>query len=107
VKLNVTVDVPLTLDQLAGLFVELDDDSQAQFFVKVAALMQTWTPHERNTQAFYIGRHLRDCACSTDDARELIEEIRESMQADTKHPTEAERALEHFLSGADMSEFEG
>jgi hypothetical protein len=74
------VDVPLTLDQLAGLFVELDDDSQAQFFVKVAALMQSWTAHERNMQAFYIGRHLRDCTCSTEEGRELVTAIFEAMQ---------------------------
>jgi hypothetical protein len=80
VRLNVTVDVPLTLDQLAGLFVELDDDSQAQFFVKVAALMQSWTPHERDMQAFYIGRHLRDCRCSTEEARDLVSAITEAMQ---------------------------
>lgn len=103
-KLNVTVDVPLTLDQLAGLYVELDDDSQAQFFVKVAALMQSWTPHERNMQAFHIGRHLRDCRCSTEEARELVNAIAESMQP--KAP-EAERALDHFLSGAPMKDFEG
>jgi hypothetical protein len=85
-KLNVTVDVPLTLDQLAGLFIELDDDSQTQFFVKVAALMQSWTPHERNMQAFHIGRHLRDCKCSTADARELVAEIYDAMSG----PTEGE-----------------
>ena len=31
-KLTVSVDVPMTLEQLAGLFVELDADSQAKFF---------------------------------------------------------------------------
>ncbi len=76
-----------------GAYATLSRDQRMDLLADVAALMQTWTPHERNMQAFYIGRHLRDCACSTDDARELIEEIRESMQADTKHP--------------DMSEFEG
>ena len=81
--LAVMVDVPLTLEQLAGLFVELDDDSQAKFFVEVARLMQGWTPHERNMQAHYIGRHLRDCACSTEEARELVAGIAESM-ADPK-----------------------
>ena len=79
-KLQVMVDVPMTLEQLAGLFVELDDDSQAKFFVTVARLMQDWTPHERNMQAFYIGRHLRDCRCSTEDARDLVLGIFEAMQ---------------------------
>jgi hypothetical protein len=75
VKLTVTVDVPMTVEQLAGLFAELDDDSQARFFVEVAKAMATWTLHERYMQAIYIGRHLRDCTCSTEDARELLREI--------------------------------
>ena len=82
VKLTVTVDVPMTLEQLAGLFVELDDDSQAKFFVEVARLMSTWTPHDRNMQEFYIGRHLRDCSCSTEDARDFLRNIVDSMKAE-------------------------
>lgn len=78
-KLQVTVDVPMTLEQLAGLFVELDDDSQAKFFVEVAKRMQTWTPHERDMQEFYIGRHLRDCSCSTEDARDFLRNIVDAM----------------------------
>ena len=78
-KLHVTVDVPMTLDQLAGLFVELDDDSQAKFFVEVARLMGTWTPHERNMQEFHIGRHLRDCSCSTDAARDFLRNVVNAM----------------------------
>jgi hypothetical protein len=83
VKLSVTVDVPMTLEQLAGLFVELDDDSQAKFFVEVARLMGTWTAHERNMQEFYIGRHLRDCSCSTEDARDFLRNIVDSMATES------------------------
>ena len=32
-KFTTTLDVPLTIEQLAGLFADLDDDSQAKFFV--------------------------------------------------------------------------
>lgn len=78
-KLQVMVDVPMTLEQLAGLFVELDDDSQAKFFVEVARLMGSWTPHERNMQEFYIGRHLRDCSCSTEDGRYFLRNIVNAM----------------------------
>ncbi len=74
-KITVAVDVPMTLEQLAGLFVELDDDSQARFFVEVARLMGAWTPHERNMQKFYIGRHLRDCSCSTEEGRDFLRDI--------------------------------
>ena len=78
-KLTVTVDVSMTVEQLAGLFVDLDDDSQAKFFVEVARLMQSWKPHERDMQLLYIGRHLRDCGCSTDDARDLLRNIVTAM----------------------------
>jgi len=79
-KMQVTVGVDFSLDQLASMFAELDDDSQAQFFVKVATIMQTWTTYERDMQSFYIGRHLRDCACSTEAARDLVTAIHEAMQ---------------------------
>ena len=81
-KLTVTVDVPMTLEQLAGLFVELDVAAQAKFFVEVARLMSTWTPHERNMQEFYIGRHLRDCSCSTEEARDFLRSLVDSMNPD-------------------------
>lgn len=78
-KLTVTVDVPMTIEQLAGLFVELDDDAQAKFFVEVARLMSTWTEYERYMQVDYIGKHLRDCSCSTEEARDFLRSIVESM----------------------------
>jgi hypothetical protein len=81
VKLRVEVDVPMTLENLASLFAELDDDSQARFFVEVDKIMQGWTPHERNMQAFYIGRHLRKCECSSEGAKEMLMEIVAAMDA--------------------------
>ena len=104
-KFTTTLDVPLTIEQLAGLFADLDDDSQAKFFVEAARLLGS--QHVRNTQAFYIGRHLRDCACSTEEAREFLTGIVESMRPKAKASDEVTRALDHFLSGAPMSEFEG
>lgn len=80
-KLQVTVDVPMTVEQLAGLFSELDDDAQARFFVEVARVMQSWSVLARYSQPFDIGRHLRDCTCSTEEARDLIRAIADGMQA--------------------------
>jgi hypothetical protein len=39
VKFTTTLEVPLTIEQLAGLFADLDDDSQAKFFVEAARLL--------------------------------------------------------------------
>jgi hypothetical protein len=55
------VDALLFAQQLAGLFVELDDDSQAKFFVEVARLMQGWGTHKRDMQLFCAtAKNLRD-----------------------------------------------
>ena len=77
VKFTTTVEANLTIEQLAGLFADLDDDSQAKFFVEAARLFGS--QHVRDTQAFYIGRHLRDCGCSTEEARDFVRGIAESM----------------------------
>jgi len=34
----------------------------------------------QSLQEHYIGRHLRDCACSTEDAREMLRNIVNSME---------------------------
>lgn len=66
-------DVPdAMIRQLAESFCDMDDDQQAKFFVEVARIMNAWGGAKLYTQAYYIGRHLRTCACSTDDARELV-----------------------------------
>ncbi len=57
---------------LAVEFCKMDDDQQAQFFVEVARIMDTWGDGKRDTQAWYIGKHLATCQCSTPEAREFI-----------------------------------
>lgn len=65
---------------LAARFCRLNDDAQARFFVEAARLMDGWGPAKASMQAHYIGRHLKECACSTSDARNLIESIAEAIK---------------------------
>lgn len=67
--------------ELAVEFCEMADENQAQFFIDVAELMKKWPAHGRSMQAHYIGRHLRNCACSTYEARELVREIAEAVES--------------------------
>ena len=81
-KLMVEVNVPLDVEHLARLWLELDDDSQAQFFCIAAKIANNeWAKprHSIESQAFYIGRHLRECACSTTAGRELVANIYQAM----------------------------
>lgn len=67
---------------LARAFCRLDDDGQAQFFVEAARIMATWAGAGMDMQAHYIGRHLRDCECSTPGGRELVRLIADASAAE-------------------------
>ena len=71
VEWNTTVKVPISVRRLAEILANMNDEQQAQFFIEAADLMKGYA--ER--QCIYIGKHLRECECSTDGARELIEAI--------------------------------
>jgi len=60
---------------MAEVFCEWDDERQAQFFIEVARVMRTWGPGKHDTQAYYIGGHLKTCSCSTEEAREFVRAI--------------------------------
>jgi hypothetical protein len=77
VTMRTEATVEVDLDMLARLFAELDDDAQAQFFVKVAAILDAtpptkWTSDVARWQAEHIGRHLAECSCSTVSGRLFI-----------------------------------
>lgn len=70
-----TQTLELDLDMLAKAFAGLDDDSQAQFFVKVAKIAADTYENPQENQWWYVGRHLRECACSTEEGREMVRNI--------------------------------
>ena len=78
-----TVKVPISVPRLAEIFANMDDDKQAQFFVEVAAIFKTWGHYKAESQCIYIGGHLRNCKCSTDEARELIRSIAYGLEHST------------------------
>jgi hypothetical protein len=77
-------EVTVDLDLLAKVFAELDDDAQAQFFVKVAEILDgtpptKWASDVARWQAEHIGRHLATCHCSTAAARRFVGHINDAM----------------------------
>ena len=78
IEMKSTVDISVEL--LAKLFSELDDDSQCRFFVEAAKHAQEWGALKAEMQWQAIGGHLRNCKCSTDDARDLIRSIAYGME---------------------------
>jgi hypothetical protein len=80
-KLEVKASVEIDLETLARAFCEMDDDQQAQFFVKVAEIAKEFSGFDN--QWYFLGGHLRNCECSTDDAREMIDSIHHHMHNST------------------------
>jgi hypothetical protein len=69
------------VSKLARRFCDLDDDHMAKFFVEAARIMNGWKVHDALfSQAWYVGRHLARCECSTEDARALLREIVSAME---------------------------
>jgi hypothetical protein len=79
--MKVTVDVEVTPQVLAEAFAAMDDEAQAQFFIEVAALARKWKDADPGRQWFAVGRHLRTCTCSTEEARDLVREIATGVDA--------------------------
>lgn len=79
-------DRKLTPKEIAGAFIELDDERMAQFFIEAAALAEQWRPKGNpGMQWHLVGGHLRDCSCSTYEAKDMIESIRFGMLSRRTH----------------------
>ncbi len=89
VEIEVKTKIKLSVELAAQWFAALDDDSQAKFFVAVCAEARKW---ERapgvlsfgpSYQWYLIGSHLRNCECSSDDARDMVREMFNGLETGT------------------------
>lgn len=79
IKTTVTTVIELGIDQAAEWFCGLDDDQMAKFFVAVAERAKAFIGSPDN-QWYFLGGHLRNCGCATEDAREMIRKIAHYME---------------------------
>ncbi len=83
VEIETTTKITLDLKTAAEWFSGLSDEQQTDFFVEVARASTKWQCQGRwQSQYWLVGRHLRDCKCSTDDARELVQELAAGLEPD-------------------------
>lgn len=83
---EITVTTKIDLDtKVAGQwFSGLSDELQADFFIAAAEASKEWRCQGSwSYQFFLVGRHLRDCSCSTERARVLVREIALGLEADS------------------------
>ncbi len=74
-------DLKLTPAQLAEAFCDMIDEDQAQFFIESARIAATWTTKHGGAsyQWYVVGKHLKTCECSTEEARTMITDISGGM----------------------------
>ena len=77
-EVKITTIISLDVKTAAKWFAEIDDDTQAKFFVEVAKHASTW-PHSAREQWYRIGSHLRNCECSTEEAQEIVREMHDGL----------------------------
>ncbi len=91
-----------TVREIAELWCAMSDDGQAQFFEEAAKVMRAWeSPGASAMQPLYIGHHLRDCGCISDDARELVADIYRHMTGDDTGLSEVDRHEEDVTKMAE------
>ncbi len=69
--IKVTTEIDLDIETAAQWFCGLDDDQMCKFLVDVARIAQSF-PCTPDNQWYYLGGHLRNCKCSTPEAREMV-----------------------------------
>ena len=85
-EIEVVTKVRLSIELVAQWFANLDDDAQARFFVAVCEEAKKWPKGSGGLnfgpsyQWYLIGSHLRNCACSSDAARDMIREMHGGLE---------------------------
>lgn len=84
-RTTVTVSTEIEIDIKTGAtwFASLSDEDQSQFFVQVFEATKNWPKGAWNhtQQWFLVGRHIAECECSSDGAREVLEALWEGYQS--------------------------
>lgn len=78
IPVTMTTEIDVTPRLLAELFCGMDDEQQAQFFIDASAVARRWN-NVADWQWFTVGRHLKTCACSTEDARDMVLSIADGL----------------------------
>jgi len=81
-SVTVTTTINLDIETAAKWFAQLDDDQMCRFLVAVASEARAF-PGGPDNQWYYLGGHLRNCACATDDARNMIRSWAQYMETST------------------------
>lgn len=85
IETKTTIEIDLAL--AAKWFAQISDDDMSKFFCIVAEEVKAW-PNNGNAGMMwcYVGCHLAECECSTEDGREMIRSIAYHMEHSLANP---------------------
>lgn len=72
--ITTTVEIDITPEVAATWFAGLNDEEQADFIIHVAKEFGAM-PAGGGSQILYIGKHLAECECSTEAARQWVRDL--------------------------------
>lgn len=101
-RIRKQVEIDLSIEEGATWFADLDDDSQAQFFVNVARIAAETYEGTPESQWIRIGDHLATCKCSSGEGREMIRSIHYGMEHPWSKPEQVD-LMAKAQSGATAS----
>lgn len=82
VTVEIQKTISLDIETAAQWFAGLTDDEQCRFIVAVCETAKAW-PMSQGEQWYRVGSHIRNCECSSEDAREFIRELHNGLQHGT------------------------
>lgn len=83
-KTTQVIEVDITPELLGQLFADMDDDAQCRFFVAAAEVASKWRG-DWTSQFYAVGGHLRNCSCSSEEARDLVRTIAYGLEHNEHH----------------------
>lgn len=82
--ITITTQVDLDIETAAKWFAGLSDEDWCAFFVAVADQSVVWGPGLESSMYWAVGRHLRECECSSEGARAMLHDIVRAMEYETE-----------------------
>ena len=81
VFIKTETELAISIELAAQWFCELIDEEQADFIIAVARRASQTFKDDPGHQWWLVGKHLVTCKCGTDEARSLVEELNNGINA--------------------------
>ena len=79
IKVTREMEIPVDVEFIAEVFCSLDDEAQADFFIKCSQIAEQWGGGYQELQWSRVSNHLKTCECSTYLARNMVRTLAQEL----------------------------